>query len=299
MQNGETRTDLLAELDSIDVNRQEIISQADHKYCRQQQTLLHECLDKLQARYRSFEQDTDLLEGKLRVHYKTDGSIHVDSYNYGAGDNEHYDHYDWLPFQAMNRIAELYLEACNCFARRIVNYFNETYHVTVPPKEFDKHSFLFGTRPEYTDYVDHVISYLDGESFRHKAEWEILRRFLDAVKRTYAKVPELKGQTISFYEVADIGQTFRGDLYLSNNIIAFCAGIALASDDRLDGGEKTIEKFDKQSIDLTRWYRLKTTKAQELKFYKNGRIDVRFVSKTAAFECFNRLKLYTLKQDRA
>lgn len=295
----EKNIDLLVELDGIDIDRQEIISQADHDYCRQEQILLYKCLDKLQERYRSFKQDTDLFKEKLKFRYQPDGSILVYSYNYGTGDNEPYDHYERLPFSVMNRIAELYLEACNCFARRIVNYFNETYHVTVPSKEFDKHSFLFGTRPEYTDYVDHVISYLDGESFRHKAEWEILRRFLDAAKRTYAKAPELKGQTISFYEVADIGQTFRGNLYLSNNIIAFCAGIALASDDRLDGGEKIIEKFDQRAIDLTRWYRLKTTKAQELKFYKNGRIDVRFVSKTVAFECFNRLKLYTLKQDRA
>ena len=223
---------------------------------------------------------------------------HVYCREHRASDGEDYNRYRWLPFAAMDRIAELYLNACNCFARRIVRHFNDTYHITVPPQEFDENEFVFGTRPEYTHFADRVIAYLGGESFRRKAEWEIVGRFLHVVRRSMAgRVPELKLATLSFHGIAEISRTYRGDFYLSNDLRDFCAGIALAVDGRLDGGESLIRRFNHHSIDLARRYDLDTAEAVSFKFYKNGRIDVRFGSRSAAGECYDRLNLYTLKRN--
>ena len=39
------------------------------------------------------------------------------------------------------------------------------------------------------------------------------------------------------------------------------------------------------------WYDLTTTNAEQIRFYKNGRIDVRFKDSAAAESCFKRLHL--------
>lgn len=44
-------------------------------------------------------------------------------------------------------------------------------------------------------------------------------------------------------------------------------------------------------VDVSRWYDLTTTNAEQIKFYKNGRIDVRFKDCTIAENCFKRLRL--------
>ncbi|WP_419522663.1 hypothetical protein [Alistipes finegoldii] len=292
------RADMLSELDAIEVNDRSNISQADHAYCREQQAALYECLDQLQRHYERCKEEAGTLRGTLPVTYNPNGTVDADMRRYRDSDGEGYDRYRWLPFTAMDRIAELYLNACNCFARRIVRHFNDTYHITVPPQEFDESDFVFGTRPEYTHFADRVIAYLGGESFRRKAEWEIIGRFLHVVRRSMAgRVPELKLATLSFYGIAEISRTYRGDFYLSNDLRDFCAGIALAVDGRLDGGESLIRRFNHDSIDLARRYDLDTADAVSFKFYKNGRIDVRFGSRSAAGECYDRLNLYTLKRN--
>ena len=40
---------------------------------------------------------------------------------------------------------------------------------------------------------------------------------------------------------------------------------------------------------------LTTTHAEQIKFYKNGRIDVKFKDSTAARNCFDRLRLGEIK----
>lgn len=294
----EQRADMLSELDAIEVNDRSNISQADHVYCREQQAALYKCLDQLQRHYERCKEEAETLRETLSVTYNPNGTVETDLRRHRDSDGEDYNRYRWLPFAAMDRIAELYLNACNCFARRIVRHFNDTYHITVPPQEFDENEFVFGTRPEYTHFADRVIAYLGGESFRRKAEWEIVGRFLHVVRRGMAgRVPELKLATLSFHGIAEISRTYRGDFYLSNDLRDFCAGIALAVDGRLDGGESLIRRFNHHSIDLARRYDLDTAEAVSFKFYKNGRIDVRFGSRSAAGECYDRLNLYTLKRN--
>ena len=52
-----------------------------------------------------------------------------------------------------------------------------------------------------------------------------------------------------------------------------------------------IIRFDDNNVSVTDWYDLTTTNAEQIRFYKNGRIDVRFKDGTAAENCFRRLHL--------
>ena len=44
-------------------------------------------------------------------------------------------------------------------------------------------------------------------------------------------------------------------------------------------------------MDITEWYNLTLSNAEQIKFYKNGRIDVRFKDSQAAENCYRRLRL--------
>ena len=52
-----------------------------------------------------------------------------------------------------------------------------------------------------------------------------------------------------------------------------------------------IIHFDGNDVSVNDWYDLTTTNAEQVRFYKNGRIDVKFKDSTAAESCFKRLRL--------
>ena len=52
-----------------------------------------------------------------------------------------------------------------------------------------------------------------------------------------------------------------------------------------------IIHFNHNDVSVNDWYDLTTTNAEQIKFYKNGRIDVKFKNSTAAESCFKRLRL--------
>ena len=44
-------------------------------------------------------------------------------------------------------------------------------------------------------------------------------------------------------------------------------------------------------VDVSRWYDLTTANAEQIKFYKNRRIDIRFKDSASTESCFKRLRL--------
>ena len=108
--------------------------------------------------------------------------------------------------------------------------------------------------------------------------------------------PKLKGQTISFTEM------FRFSDYTPDRICYedvrkisnLCTALALFGDQRLNGEIGIIQQFDADKVDTSRWYDLTTSDAEQIRFYKNGRIDVRFANHHAAQLCFHQLRLDTL-----
>lgn len=57
--------------------------------------------------------------------------------------------------------------------------------------------------------------------------------------------------------------------------------------------------FDNHDVDISQWYNLTLSNAEQIKFYKNGRIDIRFKDSQAAGNCYRRLRLdeITLPED--
>jgi hypothetical protein len=157
-----------------------------------------------------------------------------------------------------------------------------------------------GFRPVYDTYVDVVIEHLGGKSFRETAVEELLARLNKVVRPAYwSKVKtELKKDKIIFPEIIrfdDFSMQYNQRNRISYNyggeLETLCAGIAYGADDILNGNSKMIIRFDDNDISVTDWYDLTTTNAEQIRFYKNGRIDVRFKDSAAAESCFKRLHL--------
>lgn len=161
-----------------------------------------------------------------------------------------------------------------------------------------------GSRPHYMTYVDAVIEHLGGRSFRKTAEEELIKRFHQLVKpHRWSKVkPELKGDKISFPNIVvfdsfyyDYNRTNHVHYNYHGNISTLCEGIAFGSDDVLCGDKGMVMRLNQDNVDISGWYDLTTTNATGMKFFRNGRIDVRFKDREAASLCFNRLRLDELR----
>ncbi len=194
------------------------------------------------------------------------------------------------------------------FASRIIGYFNRTYNVSASVPEIDGDTLKMGFRPQYMTHVDTVIEHLGGRSFRKTAEDELIKRFHQLVKpHRWSKVkPELKGDKISFPNIV-IFDSFYHDFYNKNSMnysshqkmSDFCEGIAFGADDVLCGDREMVMRLNRNEVDTSIWYDLTTTNATGIKFFRNGRVDVRFQNREAASLCFNRLRLDELRLQEA
>lgn len=304
MQNENSRTggnaDLLTAIYGIEICRESQISASDREYCEQQQKALYATLEQLEQWYRIFADDAEKYRESYRLEYKPDGKIvpHKPYAPYNDNPTD-YEDMEFKPFESIDSIVKMNHCAQSAFAERIVRYFNRTYNVSVSVPQIDYETLTIGFRPEYTTYVDAVIEHLGGRSFRSTAEEELLKRFLDKVKPGYwsKTKPELKGNKIVFPDIVRFD-----DFYFSygtnhihynytNDIDRFCEGIVFAADDRLDGNKMAIIGFDCNDVDLNRWYELTTDNTVHMRFYKNGRIDVRFEDADSADRCYRKLRL--------
>ena len=190
------------------------------------------------------------------------------------------------------------------FANPLCVYFNKTYNVSVPVPKIDEKTLHIGFRPVYETYVDMVIEHLGGKSFRETAEEELLKRFLQTVTPScWSKVkPELKKDKIIFPDIVrwdnihlEYHQEYEFEYGTKQKVDTFCEGIAFGTDDVLCGGMGMIVGLCDRNVDITGWYDLTTTHAEQIKFYKNGRIDVKFKDSIAARNCFDRLRLGEIK----
>lgn len=214
-------------------------------------------------------------------------------------DREDYSHNEFKPFDLINDLVDKNRNANANFANRIIGYFNKTYNVAVPVPNIDEATLRMGFRPVYETYVDTVIEHLGGKSFRETAEEELLNRFLYVVRPScWSKVkPELKKDKIMFPEILRFDEFYlsynRNQIHYNyrSDIETFCEGIAFGADDTIHDSSNMITGFQADNVDVSGWYDLTTTNAEQIRFYKNGRIDVKFKDSEAAESCFKRLRL--------
>ena len=294
--------DLLSGILGVEIRNEEKITVQDRLYCEKQQEALYESLDQIDRWYDIFAKEAEKYGESNRISYKVNGEISYRERVYP--DDSNYSHHEFRPFKSINMLASANLSANQNFASRIIGYFNHTYNVSVPVPEIDGDTLKMGFRPKYMTHVNTVIEHLGGRSFRKTAEEELLKRFHQLVKpHRWSKVkPELKGDKISFPNII-VFDSFYYEHYRRNhvhynyhgNISTLCEGIAFGADDVLCGDKGMVMRLHQDNVDISGWYDLTTTNATGMKFFRNGRIDVRFKDREAASLCFNRLRLDELR----
>lgn len=292
--------DMTAVFDHIEINQEHQITDADHKYCQQQQKQLYATLEQLIYWYKQFHCLAEKYAESHRPEYKLDGS--VETHERYVSEPDDYIEYDFLPFKPINKIVKDYNTACRVFANRIIGYFNAKYCLAVPkPSKYDQdaENVSWGFHPKYTDHITTIVNYLGGCSFREKAEEEIISSCLTAIRKSsYHNPPKLKGKTITLYGIFSFNEYHRNQIDWNETelINKICSAVTLFSDDRLDGSIGIIQRLDTKNVDTTCWYNLSSITSIQIRFYRNGRFDVQFNSIAAAEQAFTRLRLYSLTE---
>lgn len=304
---GTQPSDLLSAVYHIEIRNEEKISAADRAFCERQQAALYETLELIERCYTVLCTEAGHYSDFFKITCEPNGRIAACArYPVSDGIPSDYRIAAFKLFDSIETFVKLNYEVNEIFASRIVRYFNETYNVSVPIPGIDAGTLEMGSRPVYTTYVDRVIEHLGGRSFRATATEEILDRFRNLVKpgRWATSKPELKGDKIVFP-----GLLYFDEPYLSmhsdsrlahgsrSRLNTFCEGICLGAEEQLTGSLKEIPDFDSDRVDLKHWYELMSVGNVWLRFYKNGRIDVRFENAAAAERCYRRLHLDEIRLD--
>ena len=300
--------DLLSGILSVQVRNEEKITEQDRLYCQRQQDLLYKTLDQIDRWYAIFKEDAERYREKKNFKYEDNGKVPVRNCLVSDFGKDDYSHNEFKPFDQINDLVDKNHNANANFASRIISYFNKTYNVAVPVPAVDEKTLRMGFRPVYQTYVDTVIEHLGGKSFRETAEEELLARFLKTVRPSrWSKVkPELKNDRIILPNILRFDdfyiqhcQQYHLCYSYDGNLENICEGIAYGADDILNGSSRIIMGFDNRDVDISQWYNLTLSNAEQIKFYKNGRIDIRFKDSQAAGNCYRRLRLdeITLPED--
>lgn len=157
-----------------------------------------------------------------------------------------------------------------------------------------------GFRPAYGAYADAVIRRLGGKSFREMAVEELLARVAKVVKFSHwskVKVELKKDKIVSpeiirlddyyiqYHQRRKISYNYNGELE------TLCVSIAYGADDALCGSSGMITHSDDNSVSVNDRYDLTVTNTEQIRFYKNGHIDVELKDGTATESRSRRFRL--------
>lgn len=301
-------SDQLSAIYEVEIRHEEKISAADREFCERQQAAFYEALERVEQCHVFLTDQVEYLhDGYEIISHKPNGYIETCELQGSE---------DYIPFSyriavrelffGVEALAELNHKINEVFAARIIRYFNETYHISVSIPSIDADTLKMGKRPVYTTYVDRVIEYLNGRSFRTTAEEEIIRCFLKVVNpdRWVVSKPELRGRKILFPSIVSYDDFYfkwnrcRHMAYGSQSRLdTFCKGIVFGADERFDGSRELILGLNTDDVGLTRWYDTTTESGVQLQFIKNGRINVKFKDAATAERCYLRLHLNEIELD--
>jgi hypothetical protein len=292
-------SDLLKVFDTIQVGNEEKISQSDLEFCQEQQAIVENALGALDKWYRIFHNEAIKLRESHQVKFQTSGSVdYREPHKQHSFYDSDYEHCVFLPFKDINEIVEKRQRTIRVFINNILRYFNHIYGLTVPFPEINDNEQPIDFVPQYMSYVDMVMVHLGGRSFRQTAEDELIHKIQKAVHR-YDRhdLPEIKSKSIVFHNLFSFDNfnlqysQFKIGWNDAQHIETLCAGLAFYGQDRINGDSGIIYGFNRENVNITDWYPLSTSPAEYMKFYKNGRVDVKFKDAASAEDCFRKLKL--------
>jgi hypothetical protein len=296
--------DLLKFFDSFSIQKETVFQESDLKFCEQQQALLYKTLDEIQRWYDIFCKEVEKFAEIHELTYKEDGSITIrDYYREINNESPDYTRYEFKPFEDIGILVKNRKKAICAFAENIIRYFNRNYSISATIPDIND-NYAPDYRPLYTDYTKLVEQHLQGRGFRETAEEELINRF-HALVYLYRSnnPPQLKSDKIIFQNLFRFTESYhlsqpshRLDYGYDSKLDAFCEGILFGSNTLLNGNSKIICDYDYRNVDINRWYPLNFESNYAIKFYLNGRIDVRFPDAAKAKNCFDRLHLNNGKQ---
>jgi hypothetical protein len=294
-------TDLLSSIYKIEIRNEDKISDIDRIFCENEQALLYKSLNEIEHWYGIFARDAFKYKESHKLDYLPNGKVKMLEIRNFDHNKTDYTDYEFKPFESIDNMVDNNYNAVTAFAKTIIGYFNNTYNISVPYPKIDCDKLKIGSRPNYIRYVDLIIEHLGGRSFRDTAEEELIKRFHKAVKPGHwSKVkPELKKDKIAFPDIIRFDEFWTNKNKMHYNyrqeLEDFCTGIAFGADNSLRGSTSIILQFDSNDIDVSQPYILTTTNAESIKFFKNGRIDVKFENAKMAEQCFLKAKLDEIK----
>lgn len=276
-------TDFLSLFDNIEVSTEQTISEDDKAYCEKLQTYLDDTLKQLTVWYR-YLLEASVLELEENDYYSRNekGEVRKKAY-YNENDIDAFKSCWFTPLYDLRHIEELRLKALRIFEQKIINYFNSTYCLRMDrPDVFQDTEFTY--QPKYTEVVDCVIRYLDGETFKQKADNYIISDFRNCVRS-----PELKGPTLVLQSMV---WTSWYSSYLDTDtekkLEKLCKALGYFEDGSPHYDMKSVViDLDTNNPRFNEYYDLRTTKAISMKFYQNRRLDIKFSDKQTALDFFN------------
>lgn len=302
MQNTDTPAGMLAVFDTIDPSKKELITPEDRAACQVYQQQCYDVLDELAAKHKCLCKEAEKFTDKYAITFKPNGTVEAQR----LSDCEIQDKFinvRFLPFRFINDIAEKYHRTCGLFENLIIGYFAEKYRFTIAYPFSETNNIALGYHPDYNICINYIISQLGGLTFREKAEEEIIRRVLKTVEDFGRGVqPECLGDKIRFFGITkmDDYELKRGKYQIAygsdKKIATLCTGLALFAEESIQGGMDYIRGFNHNCVQVGKWYDLPSDKLSAIRFYVNGRIDVRFPTPGTAAACFHFLRLYSVNK---
>ena len=299
-----TGTNILAMFDNIEVRNEDRIAKEDREFCENQQAALYVELDSLQEWYNLFYQHAQQHNENHRLKWATNGTVKENKlWNKSTGIPEDYKNFSFEPYESLNNVVWKYQNAINEFGKRVVRHFQEKYKLSVSSNDIDKENTPMGFRPVYQTYFDIISEHLNGRGFRETAEDELIAEIHNIFRsRHYVNPPLLKGDKITFSNVFNYdswqwewSKKIKINWDNLRKIDSICRGLNFFANNSLQGDRGMISGINWESVDVSGWYSLTTSSSIEVKLFKNGRIDVKFASKSIAAECYQKLRLNELE----
>ena len=288
--------DLLSKFNAVTIQADNLITEDDRDYCIAHQKaydVAHSCFHELVFIWEDLTtQQSDILTDKepesygMTVYLPSDDDLKIST----------------------DKIKDHIKSLHTRLIRRLVQHFNQKYHVSVDASEID--SCLLPEKPSgawryskeknqeyekqmlslhlnYQDILNKIFVQLDRRNFREQALYELKERCHDAAWNDYSKTPkyEIKKDILRF---TSCGCSYDGDFRkdrwkLQDYLKQILQGIVhydSGSFSLVPSGFSNLLGYNHSNTDIVQFP--SCTKVRQLKMFKNGRVDIKFSSEESA-----------------
>ena len=255
--------DILSKFNDLEFENTDRIEQVDKKFCEKQQQHYNEAIK--------------IINDFISTFKEVSGIDLLDKKRYNQESKNKY--LDWYKF---DKIAELARETKQKFINDIIWHFSQKYSITINSDIIIK---KYDFNVTYDNLIDEIFIQLDGFTFMEKADKEIKDKLTNEIRYDKIKINNNKFTVLNFasFEKSWNGKDYRITYYGRDRLVAFFKALT-----HYDSGKTSIYndflEFVNYNNDQTKDYWFTEfdfsykKKVQMIRFYKNGKIDVKFKS---------------------